>query len=132
LGIPGRHGYDLKKRGAFIRIRFRRFFGKAVPDYGYEMKHFPIQRYLLEVVIDILFALMGTKFARFILERISPRFMGYIFKKLRTVWKRVTSKIKHDKLHKINDNEQEQEASIKHNSKSGTISAGYLFHSQER
>jgi len=92
------HGYDLKKRGAFIRIRFRSFFGRAVPEYGYELKHFPIQRYLLEVVIDILLVLMRTKSARFILERISPRLMGAVFKKLRVLWILATRNVKRKHL----------------------------------
>jgi len=93
------HGYDLKKRGAFIRIRFRKFFGRAVPNYGYELKGFPVKRYLMEILIDFMFALMGTSLASFLLEKIHPKFMGGVFKKLRTIWKKLTHNIKREEFY---------------------------------
>jgi coenzyme F420 hydrogenase subunit beta len=92
------HGYDLKKRGAFIRIKLRRLFGKPVPDYGYTLKDFPFTRYLMEVVISILFLLLSTSIARWIVERFSPSFVGGIFEKARITWKNSTFKIKRTKL----------------------------------
>jgi coenzyme F420 hydrogenase subunit beta len=88
------HGFDLKKRGAFIRIALRRRLGRDVPVYGYEPRRFPPSRYVLEVVIVTLFALLGTRPARWCLERISPRLMGRIFARFRTLWKKSTRSIK--------------------------------------
>jgi len=92
------HGYDFKKRGAFIRIGFRRFWFKPVPDYGYILKGFTFKRVLMEVVISLLFLVLGTRLARWSVEQFSPRFIGTIFEKSRTTWKRSTHNIKRDEL----------------------------------
>jgi len=88
------HGFDLKKRGAFIRIAIRRRLGRDAPEYGYRLGGFPPARYALELVISSLFAILGTAPARWMLERVSPRLLGKMFVKLRTIWKRGTRGIK--------------------------------------
>lgn len=92
------HGYDLKKRGAFIRIRFRRLFFLPVPDYGYKLKGFTFKRYLMEVIIDSLFLTMGTKPARWLAEKIPPSWIGRVFEKTRKLWKKSTHNIKRESL----------------------------------
>ena len=94
------HGYDLKKRGTFIRMRYRSWLGKRNPDYGYIMKGFTFKRYLMEIVIDSLFMIMGTRFSRFMVELIPPGTVGKVFEKSRNVWKRSTKKIKRSHLNK--------------------------------
>jgi coenzyme F420 hydrogenase subunit beta len=92
------HGYDFKKRGSFIRIKFRKMLGKSVPDYGYQLKGFPASRYLMEMIISTMFLLMSTKLARWIVEQFSPKFIGNMFEKARTSWKKSTHKIKRSDL----------------------------------
>ncbi len=92
------HGYDLKKRGTFIRMRFRKWLGLPNPDYGYELKGFPVARYLMEIVISSLFIVMGTAPARFIADRIPMRWMGALFETARTRWKKATHSIKRTQL----------------------------------
>lgn len=92
------HGYDLKKRGTFIRLKFRKFFGQRVPDYGYELKGFSFSRYLMEMVISVMFLLLGTRPARHIVEKIPPKTIGNIFEKARKIWKKSTHRIKRDDL----------------------------------
>lgn len=92
------HGYDLKKRGTFIRMRFRSAIGKPNPDYGYGPGGFPFVRYIMELLIDAMFLLLGTPFARWIVEHIPPQTVGKIFEKARKVWKRSTHDIKREKL----------------------------------
>ena len=92
------HGYDFKKRGAFIRIRFRKMWLKPVPDYGYAMKKFPVKRVLMEMVISSLFLVLGTRPAAWVVERFSPGFIGKIFERTRTSWKRSTHHIKRESL----------------------------------
>ncbi|MBN1421166.1 MAG: Coenzyme F420 hydrogenase/dehydrogenase, beta subunit C-terminal domain [Planctomycetes bacterium] len=94
------HGFDLKKRGAFIRIAMRRRLGRAAPEYGYRLGGFPPARYALELVISSLFAILGTAPARRMLECVSPRLLGRIFVKLRTIWKTGTRGIKGRELRK--------------------------------
>lgn len=93
------HGYDLKKRGTFIRIKFRKWLGKSVPDYGYTLSGFPLSRYLMELIISILFLILGTKPARWAVERVSPSFIGRLFKKSRKLWKKATFGIKRENLY---------------------------------
>ncbi|MEE4255687.1 MAG: Coenzyme F420 hydrogenase/dehydrogenase, beta subunit C-terminal domain [Bacteroidales bacterium] len=88
------HGYDLKKRGTFIRMKYRKWLGRKNPDYGYEMKGFALKRYIMEVVIDALFLVLGTRFSRFLIERIPPKTVGRVFERSRNIWKRSTKKIK--------------------------------------
>lgn len=92
------HGYDFKKRGSFIRIKFRKLFGKQVPDYGYYMRRFGLSRYLMEMVISIMFMILGTTLARWVVEQFPPGFIGQIFEKARTTWKNSTKKIKRQQL----------------------------------
>ncbi|HOI31928.1 MAG TPA: Coenzyme F420 hydrogenase/dehydrogenase, beta subunit C-terminal domain, partial [Bacteroidales bacterium] len=92
------HGYDFKKRGGFIRIKFRKWIGKSIPDFGYEVKDFPLSRYLMELIISSLFIFMSTGFARWLIEQFSPKFVGGIFEKTRTIWKKSTHKIKRKDL----------------------------------
>jgi len=92
------HGYDFKKRGSFIRIRFRKLLGKDVPDYGYALRGFPLSRILMELVISTLFVALGTRPARWMVERFSPEFIGKLFERSRTRWKRSTYRIKRNEL----------------------------------
>jgi coenzyme F420 hydrogenase subunit beta len=92
------HGYDLKKRGTFIRMQYRSWLGKPNPDYGYRISGFPFSRYLMEIVIDALFLLLGTGLARWIVEKIPPKTIGGVFEKARKLWKKSTHSIKREKL----------------------------------
>jgi coenzyme F420 hydrogenase subunit beta len=92
------HGYDLKKRGAFIRMKIRKLFGIPNPDYGYTLKGFPLSRYLMEMVITPLFLVMGTRPVQWIVEQIPPAFIGRIFENSRSFWKKSTYKIKRSNL----------------------------------
>lgn len=92
------HGYDLKKRGTFIRMKYRRWLGKPNPDYGYEIKGFSFSRYLMELIIDGLFLTLSTRPARWMAERIPPATIGRIFEKARTLWKKMTHGIKRQNL----------------------------------
>ncbi|MCF8367396.1 MAG: Coenzyme F420 hydrogenase/dehydrogenase, beta subunit C-terminal domain [Bacteroidales bacterium] len=92
------HGYDLKKRGTFIRMRFRKWAGLKNPDFGYTITGFTFSRYLMEVVINLMFLVLGTSLSRFLIEQLPPSFVGGIFEKTRTIWKKSTYKIKRKKL----------------------------------
>ena len=92
------HGYDLKKRGTFIRLRFRKWLRLPVPDYGYRIHGFPLSRYLMEIIISGLFIMLGTAPARFIADRIPIHWMGTLFEIARTRWKKATHGIKRSKL----------------------------------
>ena len=68
------------------------------PDYGYLIKGFSFNRYIMEIILDTMFFTLGTGVARFIVERFSPGFIGKLFEKSRKIWKTSTRNIKRDKL----------------------------------
>lgn len=84
------HMLDFKKRGAFIRIDWRRAQGKPVPDYGYRPTHIPLSRELVEVVISAVFAICGTHWVRRLAEWIPVALMGPTFDTIRKIWKRLS------------------------------------------
>jgi coenzyme F420-reducing hydrogenase beta subunit len=92
------HAYDFKKRGAFIRIRFRKLALRSVPDYGYQIRGFSAKRIFMEVIISSLFILLGTRLARWTVEQFSPSFIGKIFEQTRSTWKKSTHNIKRESL----------------------------------
>lgn len=92
------HGYDLKKRGSFIRIRMRKIFLKQVPDYGYSFSGFPLSRYLMEFLISSLFLILGTWPARRMVELLNPSYIGRLFERSRDKWKKSTRSIKRKNL----------------------------------
>lgn len=92
------HGYDFKKRGAFIRMRFRKWSGRKVPEYGIQPGRFPVSRWLMEAVISFLFSIMSSRPARWLSEKMPPERLGRIFEAARTLWKKNTAGIKKNKL----------------------------------
>jgi coenzyme F420 hydrogenase subunit beta len=92
------HGYDLKKRGSFIRMKFLKMIGRPVPDYGYEIKGFSLSRYFMEAIIDLMFLVLATAPARWMVEQFSPVFIGKMFERSRNIWKRSTKNIKRQDL----------------------------------
>lgn len=92
------HGYDLKKRGSFIRIRFRKFLGMPTPNFGYTLSGFTMSRYLMEMAISFLLLMLGTTFMRKLVELIPPSIIGRIFEKSRKIWKNATYNIKRKDL----------------------------------
>ena len=92
------HGYDLKKRGTFIRMKFRKLTGRPNPDYGYELKGFKLSRYLMEIIITGMFRLLRQPVSRWLVEQLPPAFIGSVFEKARTNWKKLTHNIKRENL----------------------------------
>jgi coenzyme F420 hydrogenase subunit beta len=92
------HGYDLKKRGTFIRMKYRRWVRLPNPDYGYENKGFSFSRHLMEALIDLLFLTLSTRPARWMVEKVPPSTVGRLFEKARTTWKKMTHNIKRQNL----------------------------------
>jgi coenzyme F420-reducing hydrogenase beta subunit len=88
------HGLDLKKRGAFIRMKYRKYAGLSTPNYGLQTGSFPFSRYVMEMAIVGLFWLFGTRMSRFLLRQINPNWMGRAFVGIRKSWKRMTRRIK--------------------------------------
>jgi coenzyme F420 hydrogenase subunit beta len=89
---------DFKKRGAFIRLNWRRKMGLRVPAYGYRPIDVPASRKLVEVVISALFLLGRTPLARWLVERIPLNLLGPAFDLLRKAWKGISKPAKRQGL----------------------------------
>jgi len=61
------HMLDFKKRGSYIRNRWRRRRGRAAPWYGLRPEPLPAARVAVEGVISALFLIGGTRAARRVL-----------------------------------------------------------------
>jgi coenzyme F420 hydrogenase subunit beta len=81
------HMLDFKKRGAFIRLDWRRKLGRRVPTFGYRPTAVPTSRKLVELVISAIFLVGGTRPARRIIEALPLSLVGPLFNTLRKTWK---------------------------------------------
>lgn len=97
LGMHG-HMLDFKKRGTFIRLQWRAWRGKPVPDYGYHPAQITWTRQFVELVIVTLFGVCGTPWARRFVEFIPLRLIGPVFDTLRKSWKRLSKPVKRQGL----------------------------------
>ena len=92
------HMIEFKKRGAFIRMGLRKKFGKAVPEYGYQVRNIPQRRTLIELCIMAIFAVCRTRTAKRLLRQVPIRWMGPLFNHLRISWKRISKPGKREGL----------------------------------
>ena len=88
------HMLDFKKRGAFIRMSWRKALGKPVPEYGYRPADIPLKRKLAEIAIVAVFQICGTRPARRLVETVPISVLGPVFNFLRKAWKRVSKPTK--------------------------------------
>ncbi|MBM3948373.1 MAG: coenzyme F420 hydrogenase [SAR202 cluster bacterium] len=88
------HMLDFKKRGAFIRMGWRRRMGKRVPDYGYKPVRIAPSRRLAEAVIYTVFLVCGSRVARRLVEFVPLSVLGPMFNVLRKSWKNMSKPTK--------------------------------------
>ncbi len=85
------HGLDLKKRGAFLRIKRQRRAGRRVPEYGFRLAgRVPLARRIMEAVMGLIFRICWTRQARRAVEWIPDRWIGLLFQVARKRWKGAT------------------------------------------
>lgn len=70
------HMLDFKKRGAFIRLHWRRKLGRRAPNFGYRPAHIPPSRQLVELVISGIFLIGGTRLARRLIESLPSAWLA--------------------------------------------------------
>ncbi len=95
------HMIDFKKRGAFIRMDWRRTLGRRVPEYGYRPHHIPLSRKLVELIVTGLFVVAGTGVARRAVELVPIRILGPLFNTLRLRWKEMSKPVKRKGLSQV-------------------------------
>jgi coenzyme F420 hydrogenase subunit beta len=88
------HMLDFKKRGAFIRMGWRRRTGKNIPDYGYRPDRIALSRRLAEIMIYSVFLVCGTRAARKAVEFVPLSILGPMFNVARRTWKNLSKPTK--------------------------------------
>ncbi len=88
------HMFDFKKRGAFVRMRFRSILGRKIPDYGIQPVRLGLTRYLVEIVIFGSIILCSNRVARWLLGFIPVGFIGRFFNFSRKSWKNMSKPTK--------------------------------------
>lgn len=108
------HMLDFKKRGAFIRNRWREKLGRWAPSYGYWPVEIPLSRKAVEVVISSLFLVGRTRVARAVVERLPLGIIGPLFDTLRKSWKSFSKPVKRQGLgeitFRVDGNEETEDA----------------------
>ena len=99
------HMLDFKKRGGFIRNKWRRYLGFRSPDYGIIINDMPISRYIVEIVISGVFVVCRNSISRKILEFIPESIIGPFFNKSRLLWKNLSKPTKRKGLSGLNISE---------------------------
>ena len=101
------HMIDFKKRGSYLRNKWRLITGRLAPDYAYKPENIPISRIFVECFISTIFAIGHTKLAQWILQFIPEKIIGPIFNLTRLKWKALSkpSKRKGLKNFKVKINE---------------------------
>jgi coenzyme F420 hydrogenase subunit beta len=95
------HMIEFKKRGSFIRIGMRRYFGLAVPSFGYQPNRIPFTRRLIESFIVLSLLLGRTRLARRLVELIPIQILGPLFNALRQAWKSISKPTKRKGLAEV-------------------------------
>lgn len=84
------HGLDNKKNGGFLRIGHLKFFGRSVPEYGYEPLSISLTRKIVGFIISAAFYIGRTWWAKRIVLMFPLKLTGMLFKGARTLWKNFT------------------------------------------
>lgn len=89
LEASSMHGHmiDFKKRGGYLRNRWREATFRRAPDIGLDPEPVDLPRVIVELVISSIFAVCRTAPARWVMEHIPERILGPLFNKLRLAWK---------------------------------------------
>ncbi len=89
LEASAMHGHmiDFKKRGGYLRNRWREATWRRAPDYGLDPEPLDLPRIAVEVVISTIFGVCRTPLARWVMEHIPERILGPLFNHLRLAWK---------------------------------------------
>jgi coenzyme F420 hydrogenase subunit beta len=96
LEASAMHGHmiDFKKRGGWLRNRWRRKLGRAAPDYGLTPVGTGTSRVIVEIVISSIFTICRTAPARWVMEHIPEKILGPLFNNLRLAWKNASKPAK--------------------------------------
>lgn len=96
------HMLDFKKRGGFIRSRILGSLGFCAPDYGYKPVKISKSRWMVELVISLIFFVCRTRLARWVVCKIPEKIIGPVFNRARLSWKHISRPTKRKGLAEYN------------------------------
>jgi coenzyme F420 hydrogenase subunit beta len=89
------HMYDNKKRGAFIRIKKRKY----QPDYNLPYpENIKFRRRLFEFWMNTIFIILRTRFFTWLIDILPSNWVGKTFNWFKIFWKRITYSVKRKEL----------------------------------
>lgn len=96
LEASAMHGHmiDFKKRGGYLRNRWREATFRKAPDYGLEPVPIDPARLFVEIIISSIFMTCRTGPARWVMEHIPAKILGPLFNNLRLLWKNASKPAK--------------------------------------
>ena len=102
--ILNMHGHmiDFKKRGSYIRKKFKNLLGQETASNGLRPDKISFLRYCVEFLIIFIFKISSLSISRRLLEMIPIPLLGPFFNRLRLLWKDISKPIKRNKLSKLN------------------------------
>ncbi|MFO7915940.1 MAG: Coenzyme F420 hydrogenase/dehydrogenase, beta subunit C-terminal domain [Candidatus Krumholzibacteriales bacterium] len=80
------HGFDLKKRGAFIRLKIWKGWGRAVPEYDREPPPVKTGRKIVELFVSLQFIICSSRPGRAAFRILPLKAAGVVFRALRKLW----------------------------------------------
>ncbi|MDZ7859565.1 MAG: Coenzyme F420 hydrogenase/dehydrogenase, beta subunit C-terminal domain [Candidatus Krumholzibacteriota bacterium] len=84
------HAFDLKKKGAFIRLKLWKKWGIAVPRYDRAFSSQKLSRKIVEVLVSLQFLLCSSRGGRAVFNILPLAAMGKIFRSLRKLWMKIS------------------------------------------
>ena len=94
------HMLEFKKVGSYLRIEKLKKKG-PVPLYDLEPQNISFLRKYIESLIGFIISLASNKSVKSIFSLINSRFLGFIFKFIRQIWKSITKPTKRKGLDNI-------------------------------
>lgn len=95
------HMIDFKKRGGYIRNRWRNFFTGYASDIGLEPRKMGMSRYIVELCISSVFLVCRTSFARWCMIHTPECILGPAFNTMRKTWKALSKPTKRKGLKEL-------------------------------
>jgi coenzyme F420 hydrogenase subunit beta len=89
------HMYDHKKRGAFLRMKHRRYR----PNYGLPFpSNIRFKRRVFEFVMNAIQTVLRTRMVTWMVDMLPPEVVGKVFNSFKVFWKRITFSVKRENL----------------------------------
>ena len=89
------HMYDNKKRGAFIRIKKKKY----QPEYNLPFpENIKFKRKFFEFWMNTIFIILRTKFFTWFIDILPSNLVGKTFNAFKIFWKRITYSVKREEL----------------------------------